>query len=101
MTDVLEAMTRDHAIERRLGPDGRTWGTTRQTRNNLVEVTQLDGPHANGLPDGLRGQWTKELLAEQAITNFLTEMWKMSEETKLRSEAMKRTAKAKELNEKE
>ena len=79
MTDVLEALTRDHAIERNLGPDGRTWGITRKTRNNLVEVTQVDGPKCQALPDGLRGQFTKEMLAEAAITKFLEEMWKMSE----------------------
>jgi hypothetical protein len=93
MTDVLEALTRDHAIERNLGPDGRTWGITRKTRNNLVEIIPVDGPECRVLPDGLRGQFTKEMLAEAAITKFLTEMWNMSEATKQRSESLKRTAK--------
>ena len=101
MTDVLEALTRDHAIERNLGPDGRTWGITRKTRNNLVEIVKLDGPECREIPKGLSGQFTKELLAEAAITKHLMEMWKMAEETKQRSEALKRTSKAKESKEKE
>lgn len=95
-SEVLETLSKENAIERNTGPDGRKWGITRRTRNNLVEVVLEDGPRCNELPVPLRGQFTKENLAEMTITRFLEDMWRRSEETSQRSESLKRTKKAKE-----
>jgi hypothetical protein len=73
-----EVLTREVGIRNNVLPTGRKLGVVPDRQHGLFWIRWIDGKQG-GIPDEIASAWTSPARAQEAIQNYVTRFWNISD----------------------
>jgi len=74
-----QLLTKVTAITENTDPRGVKWGICAIKGSSLYSIDVVEGNKLTGKPESLQGLFTNKILAQRAISNFLSAYWDESD----------------------